>query len=81
MEDIVLLDAVERYLKGEMSAEESAYLEEMRKTNPEVDQMVVEHTLFLHGLDAFASTKAFKHILSEIDTKLSDEGVKPVIVF
>jgi len=75
MEDIVLLDAVERYLKGEMSAEESAYLEEMRKTNPEVDQMVVEHTFFLNEVDKYSNTRNFKHSLVETEAKLTDEGV------
>ena len=75
MEDIVLLDAVERYLKGEISAEERVYLEEMRKTNPEVDQMVVEHTFFLNEVERYSGTKNFKHSLVETEAKLIDEGV------
>jgi serine protease Do len=75
MEDILLMDAVERYLKGEMSAEERAALEEMRKNNPELDQMVVEHTFFLNEVDNYSSIKNFKHSLVEAETKLIDEGV------
>ncbi|GAB2821948.1 S1 family peptidase [Ferruginibacter profundus] len=75
MEDIVLLDAVERYLRGEMSAEERTFLEEMRKSNPEVDQMVVEHTFFLNEVDKYSSTKNFKHSLVETEAKLTEEGV------
>ena len=75
MEDIVLIDAVERYLRGEMSAEERTYLEDMRKNNPEVDQMVVEHTFFLHEIEKYSSTKNFKHSLVETETKLIEEGV------
>jgi len=75
MDDILLLDAVERYLKGEMSAEEKTFLEELRKTNPEVDQMVVEHTFFLNQVAQYGDTKNFRHALLETETKLIDEGV------
>jgi len=75
MDDILLLDAVERYLRGEMSAEERAMLEDLRKTNPEVDQMVVEHTFFLNEVEQFGAIKNFRHSLIEIEAKLTDEGV------
>ena len=48
MEEIKLIEAVERYIRGEMKPDERVYFEQLRKTNPEVDQMVVEHTLFIH---------------------------------
>ncbi len=75
MDDILLLDAVERYMNGDMSAEERTYFEEIRKNNPEVDQMVVEHTFFLTELDAHAAMKAYKHSLHEVESKLADEGI------
>jgi S1-C subfamily serine protease len=75
MEDVVLIEAVERYLRGEMSAEERTYLEEMRKSNPEVDQMVVEHTFFLNEVEKYSGTKNFKHSLVETEAKLVEEGV------
>ena len=75
MDDTLLLDAVERYLKGEMSAEERIFLEELRRTNPEVDQMVVEHTFFLSQVDNYSSIKNFKHALIETEIKLTQEGV------
>ena len=71
MDDTLLLDAVERYLKGEMSAEERIFLEELRRTNPEVDQMVVEHTFFLSQVDNYSSIKSFKHALNETEIKLT----------
>jgi serine protease Do len=75
MDDILLLDAVERYLKGEMSAEERNLIEQLRKSNPEVDQMVVEHTFFLNEVEKYGSTKHFKHLLIETENKLTEEGV------
>ena len=38
MDDILLLEAVERYLKGEMNPEEKAFFEGLRKKDPEIDQ-------------------------------------------
>ena len=51
MDDLLLLDATERYLKGEMSAEEKVLFEQLRQTKPEVDQLVVEHSFFLQELE------------------------------
>jgi len=75
MDDILLLNAVERYLKGEMSAEERTFLEDLRKTDPEVDQMVVEHTFFINEVEKYGGLKNFKHSLIEVETKLTEEGV------
>ena len=70
-----LLEAVERYLNGEMTSEEKAFFEDLRKKNPEIDQMVVEHTYFLQGLEKYGATKSFKQALQEVEAKLMDEGV------
>lgn len=75
MDDILLLEAVERYLGGEMSAEEKASFEDLRKKNAEVDQLVVEHTYFLQGLQTYGITKSFKHQLHEVEATLMEEGV------
>jgi serine protease Do len=70
MEDTLLMDATERFAKGEMSAEEKIYFEDLRKNNPELDQAVVEQLFFLNQLDNFSSTKNFKSVLSEVENKL-----------
>ena len=75
MDDILLLEAVERYLKGEMTSDEKAFFEELRLKDPEVDQLVVEQTYFLQGLEAFGTKKAFKHNLNEVEAKLMEEGL------
>ena len=75
MDDILLIEAVERYLKNEMSAEERAFFENLRKTNPEIDQAVVEHSILLNELDKHAAVKAYKHSLYETENKLTEEGV------
>jgi serine protease Do len=75
MNDILLLEAIERYLKGEMSPQEKAFFEDLRKSNPEVDQMVVENTFLLNELDKHAGIKAYKHSLYEVENKLTAEGL------
>lgn len=75
MDNIQMLDAVERYIRGEMSSQERVYFEQLRKSNPEVDQLVVEHTLFLNQLNKFGEQKQFKAGLHEIHNSLFEAGV------
>jgi S1-C subfamily serine protease len=75
MEDTLLIDAAERFARGEMNAEEKIFFEELRKKNPELDQLVVEQLFFLNELDRYGSAKNFKHILHETETKLVSEGL------
>jgi S1-C subfamily serine protease len=74
MEEMQLLDAVERYLANEMPAEEKAFFEQLRKTNPEVDQLVVEHSMFLQQIDRFSDWKQYRSTLSEVHTQLLESG-------
>ncbi|MBA2249562.1 MAG: trypsin-like peptidase domain-containing protein [Chitinophagaceae bacterium] len=75
MDDILLLDAIERYRNGEMSAQEKLFLEELRKKNPDIDQLAVEHLFFLQQLNNVGNIKAYKHSLDEVENKLANEGV------
>lgn len=74
MEDILIIDAVERYLLSEMSSEEKIFFEELRKKNPEIDQLVVEHSMFLTQLDNFGDYKDLKVRLHSIHNDLVDSG-------
>jgi serine protease Do len=74
MQDVQLLDAIERFLRGEMSTEEMASFEQLRKSNPEVDQKVVEHTMFLQQMDQFADWKNFKSTLHDVHNQLLETG-------
>jgi S1-C subfamily serine protease len=74
MQEITMLDAIERYIRGEMLSEERVYFEDLRKSNPGVDQMVVEHTIFLHQLSQYGEIKDFKSRLDEIHSELSTAG-------
>lgn len=74
MQDVQLLDAIERYLRGEMLPEEIASFEQLRKSNPEVDEKVVEHTMFLQQMDRFSEWKNFKTTLHDVHNQLLDAG-------
>ena len=74
MDDILLQDATERYLKDEMSQQERTFFEELRKNNPALDQLVVDHIFFLSEVEKYGDTKNFRHSLYEVETKLAEEG-------
>lgn len=74
MDDILLLEAIERYLSGDMSAEERTYFENLRKTTPEIDQMVVEHNMFLHQMDMYSAHRNLRHSLHETHQHLLERG-------
>lgn len=70
MEDVQLLEAIEKYLSGEMSEMDRAQFDVTRQKNAEIDQMVVEHKLFLEQIEqyskrkniAFTSVQVFHHL-------------------
>ena len=74
MQENAILDAIERYLRGEMLPEEKVFFEHLRKTQPDIDQQVVEHTLFLNHLAQYGEISQFKSQLKEIHRELSDTG-------
>lgn len=74
MSDLNLLENVERYIRGEMNPDERAYFENYRKSHADVDQLVVEHTLFLQQLNRFGEWKKFKQSLQSVHTDLAESG-------
>lgn len=75
MDDNLLLEAIERYRNGEMSAQEITFFEELRKNNPEIDQLAAEHNFFLGELEKMSELKAYRHNLNEVENKLTNEGI------
>ncbi len=74
MEDMLLLDAIERYLSGIMLPDEKAYFEHLRKTTPGIDQMVVEHKLFLHQMEMYSERDNLQHALNKAHESLVSKG-------
>lgn len=74
MDDIKILEAVERYISGQMKPDERVYFENLRKSSPEIDQLVVEHTFFLQQMNRFDETKKLKSILNDTHIHLAEKG-------
>lgn len=74
MEDILLLNSIERYLDGRMLEDERSFFEELRSKNPAIDEMVVEHKLFQQQMNAYADIRNFKETLHTIHSKLASTG-------
>lgn len=74
MEQSLLLDAVERYHRGEMSPEEAKYFEDLREKNPDIDQLAVEHIFFLDQLERLSEVQRLKHVMNNVEDKLELEG-------
>lgn len=72
--DLMILDAVERYIRGEMNPDERLHFENLRKDNSEVDQLVVEHTLFLQQMNRFGEWQKFRSTLQDVHTNLAEQG-------
>jgi len=75
MEQNLLLDAIERYYRNEMTPTEKTYFEDLRQKNPDMDEKVVEHILFLKQLDQLSGVKKLKHTMNSVEAKLMLEGV------
>ncbi len=74
MEERLLLESIERYIRGEMLPEERKFFEELRKSNPGIDQSVVEHTVFLHLMEKYGDRKNVKTTLQEVHNELFESG-------
>lgn len=73
-DDILLLEAIERYLSGDMNAAERSYFENLRKNTPEIDQMVVEHSMFLHQMDIYSVHRNLRNSLQNAHARLLESG-------
>lgn len=69
-----MMDAIERYIRGEMLPEERVYFEQLRKSNPAVDQRVVEHTIFLNQIHQYGEIRELKDSLDTIHKDLTLNG-------
>ena len=74
MDDIQLLETIEKYLAGEMTTAEAAQFESMRKSTPEIDQMVIEHSMFLGEMTNYTSRKNFSKLSEITFNTLFDAG-------
>jgi S1-C subfamily serine protease len=69
-DDMILLHEIERYLEGDMSEAERVAFDELRRTNPLIDQQVAEHQLLLEQLEQFGQRKSLQDKMNAIHDKL-----------
>lgn len=69
-EDMSLLRDIERYLEGEMSGQEKAVFEELRKNNPQINRQVEEHQFFLQQLQHFGQRQSLQAKMDTIHQQL-----------
>lgn len=74
MSDQFMIESFERYFNNDMLAEELAYFEQMRKENPELDQMVVSHKIFMDKMATYADRKAIQSSLNNAHDHLLKKG-------
>jgi len=74
LDDIQLLETIEKYLLGEMSPAETTQFEAMRKTTPEIDQMLMEHSIFLHEISNYSKRKNFSKLTEITFNTLFEAG-------
>lgn len=74
MEDLNLIQAVERYLDGTMLPAEKSYFEELKNNNSEIEQLVIEHSVFINQIENFSSRLKLKNSFSNIHKNLLSLG-------
>lgn len=74
MSEQFLLESFERYFNEEMLPEERTYFEQMRRENPELDQMVVSHKIFMDKMAGYAERKQIQSTLNTTHDTLLKKG-------
>jgi serine protease Do len=80
MSEIELLAVIERYLNGEMNAEERARFEMLRHDNAEVDARVKEHQQFTDRIKQYGERLQFENLLNEIHNEIDVQALKEEFV-
>ena len=70
MRDEQLLEAIERYLNGDMNADERKAFEQFRIENAEVDQRVIEHQQFIGLLKQYGERVELENRLNAIHREI-----------
>lgn len=74
MNDILLLEATERYLNHEMSQEERLYFMDLRKNNPDLDALVSEYMFFLETWQKHTDKQSFQKLSADVFQKAVRDG-------
>jgi serine protease Do len=80
MSDIELLAVIERYLNGEMNADERARFEMLRHDNAAVDTRVKEHQEFTERIKQYGERLQFENLLNDIHNEIDVQALKEEFV-
>lgn len=75
MRDEQLLEVIERYLSGEMTADERKAFEQLRKENAEVDIRVIEHQQFTGLLKQYGERVELENRLNAIHNEIDVDAI------
>src|SRR3978361_713199 len=70
MRDEQLLEVIDRYLNGQMNADERTAFEQLRRENADVDTKVVEHQQFIGLLKQYGERIALENRLNAIHSEI-----------
>jgi S1-C subfamily serine protease len=75
MRDEQLIEVIERYLNGEMSADERKAFEQLRREHAEVDARVIEHQQFIGLLKQYGERVALEKRLNAIHEEIDVHAI------
>jgi S1-C subfamily serine protease len=78
--EIELINQIEAYLRGELSAEETAAFEKLRNEDPAIDHKVVEHQNFVNQITDYAERKRLVANMEAAHQQLDIEALKADLV-
>ena len=74
MEDMQLLELVDRYVEGSLNAEELEFFEQYRTTDVRTSRFVTEHIAFLQQLTDYSQRRDLETSLHEVHASLMESG-------
>ena len=80
MRDEQLLEVIERYLSGEMNADERKVFEQFRMENAEVDQRVIEHQQFVGMLKQYGERVELENRLNAIHQEIDVHALTEEVI-
>lgn len=80
MRDEQLLEAIERYLNGDMNADECKAFEQFRMENAEVDQRIIEHQQFVGLLKQYGERVELENRLNAIHQEIDVHAIAEEVI-
>lgn len=78
--EMEMINRIEAYLRGELTAEERTAFDKLREEDPAVDHQVVEHQNFMNELSGYSERKKLIAGMDAAHEELDLEALKSVLV-